>query len=297
MDRLAQMKTFQRVVETGSLTAAARQLRLSVAAISRQIADLEAQLGTSLVVRSTRRLAMTEAGTRYYASCVRILRDVESAEDDARSARTVSGLLTVSAPVSFGLERVWPKLPELARAHPGLRIDLRLEDHVVDLIGDGVDVALRLNVAAPDASSVIAHALGTTTRCLVASAAWLKKHGEPRSPAGLARLPCVVHLASGDAPVPWRFTRDAEVVVVEPSATLRTTALLAIRQAVLAGQGLAVLPRWLVEEDLAARRLRVVLPAWELPPVHVAAVHRADLRGAPRVRVFLDHLRRTWSPT
>ena len=134
MDLLAQMATFVRVVEAGSLSAAARDLRLSTAAVSRQLGALEESLGGALLLRSTRKLTVTEAGRAYYERASRILRDVDEAQSAVRPRPDVSGLVVMSAPVSFGLTRVSPHLPSLLTRHPELRVDLRLEDRVIDLI-------------------------------------------------------------------------------------------------------------------------------------------------------------------
>jgi len=143
MDLLDKMATYVRVVEAGSFSAAAKQLRISAAAVSRQIATLETELRARLVLRSTRRMVVTDAGRRYYERCLAILRDVDEAHDAARGAGA-AGLLKVSAPVTYGLERIAPLLPALAQAHPELRIDLRFEDRRVDLVLEGVDVAVRV---------------------------------------------------------------------------------------------------------------------------------------------------------
>lgn len=288
MDRLAQMATFARVVETGSLSAAGRCENLSPAAVSRQLGDLEAHLGVVLTLRTTRKLKVTEAGMAYYERAVRILRDVEDAADAVGGGREARGLLTVSAPVTFGAACLWPLMPSLLARHPRLRVDLRLEDHPVDLVSAGVDVAVRAGLEAPDSSGLIAHPLGAWERWVVAAPAYLVRHPAPSSPHELAEHAAILHLPGG----PWCFRRGDETVTVRPAGRLRTNALVAVRDAVLAGHGLGLLPAWLVAGDLSAGALQRLLVDWSLPQVTVCALHRSELRGAARVRALVEHLRR-----
>src|SRR3954469_23512064 len=164
MDLFAQMMTFVRVVEGKSLSAAARAQRLSLPAISRQLAALESELGVKLVVRSTRHLHPTEAGQRWYEHCRRVLRDIETARHDVRGDARVRGRVVVSASLTFGAAVIVPRLPKLAEEHPELVIDLRLEDQLVDLVGEGVDLAVRAGSPPPDSSAFIAHPIFSMCR-------------------------------------------------------------------------------------------------------------------------------------
>lgn len=282
-----------RVVESGSLSAAARHLRLSPAAVSRRLASLERQLGGALVVRTTRRLQVTDAGRRYYEQAVRILRDIEDAQATVRGARAVRGRLRVSAPVTFGLAWVCPAVPALLRKHPELQLDLHLEDRVVDLVAEGLDVAIRIGVEPPESSSVVARRLGRYGRYVVASPAYLRRRPRPKEPTALAAHDALLHVPDDRAVTPWIFSREGREVRVEPRGTLRTNVVFALRDAALAGLGVALLPEWLVADDVAAGRLRVLVSDWSAPRLDVIALHRAELRGAPRVRAFLEHL--AWS--
>lgn len=295
MDLLSRMSTFVRVVEAGSLSAAARGLRLSLPAVSRQLRSLEEEVGAPLVLRTTRKLAITDAGRLYYERCARILREVEEAQELFHAQREVGGKLSVTAPVTLGLLRISPHLPALLERHPTLRVELRLEDHVADLVEEGVDVAIRAGIAAPDSTSVIAHPLMSYRRVLVASPQYLKKRGEPREPSALARYELLPHMPAVGSSSPWRFTRDGREVTVEVSGALRTSSLLVIRDATLQGLGIAHLPEWVTETDITAGRLRPLLTDWASPLVTVVAIHRAELRGSPRLKVFLEHLRGTIS--
>jgi DNA-binding transcriptional LysR family regulator len=282
MDLLEQMTTFVRIVEAGSLAAAARQLQMSPAAVSRQLSALEAKIGTPLLLRSTRHLAVTDVGREYYGRCMRILREVDDAQTLARTEQGATGLLSVSAPVTYGLARISPLLPTLLAANRGLRIDLRLEDRVIDLVGDGVDVAIRAGIAPPDSDALVAHVLQKYGRVVVGSPAYLRRAGEPREPEGLANHQLLR----------WTFEREGRQVDVVAQATLRTNALAVIYGAAIRGAGLALLPDWMVDEAVSAGRLRVVLRKWRTLHVTAYALHRAELRGAARVRTFVEAVRR-----
>ncbi len=287
MDLLAQMALFVSIVDGKSLSAAARAQRLSLPAVSRRLGALEEELGASLVVRSTRRLHVTDAGRRWYEHCVRVLRDVDDARASVRSTNVVQGRLVVSASLTFGMVEVLPRLPELAKRHPRLEIDLRLEDQIVDLVGDGVDVAIRAGAPPPDSTSYVAHPLASIDRVLVAAPAWLRKNRAPRDPEALARLTCLVQATLAGATIPWRLHRNGEERTIDVRGQLRANAPLALRDLALAGAGVAYLPDFLVAPDLQARRLRRVLPEWSSPSLRAFALHRTELRNAPRIRAFL----------
>lgn len=292
VDLLEKMATFARIVEAGSLAAAARQLRVSPAAVSRQLAALEAKLGAPLILRTTRRFAVTELGREYYQRCRGILRAIDDAQALGRTHGAAQGLLTVSAPVTYGLARISPHVPALLTKHRGLEIDLRLEDRLVDLVGEGVDVAVRAGVQAPDSDALIAHPLDAYERVLVAAPAYVRRAGEPRGPEALVKHDVLLHLPGEGLPGTWRFRRHGEEVAVRVSASFRSNAPYALREAAVRGAGLALLPAWLVAAEVERGELRVLLPDWHTPVVTVSAIHRAELRGTPRVRVFIEHLRK-----
>jgi DNA-binding transcriptional LysR family regulator len=290
MDLLARMATFVRIVDGKSLSAAARAQRLSLPAVSRQLRALEAELGASLIVRSTRRLHVTDAGRQWYAHCVRVLRELEEARATIGNDKLARGTLVVSASLTLGTVVIVPRLARLVERHPHLVIDLRLEDHLVDLVAEGVDVAVRAGSLPPDSTAYIAHPVFTMDRVLVAAPRWLRKHGAPREPAQLARHACLVQVTPAGATVRWQLRRGSEDATVEVRPHVRSNAPLALRDLAVDGGGIAYLPDWLVEADLAAGRLQRVLPGWASPTHTAWAVYRAELRGAPRLRAFLDAL-------
>jgi DNA-binding transcriptional LysR family regulator len=294
MDLLSKMSTFVRVIEAGSIAAGARQLGLSAPAVSRQISTLEEQVRTPLLVRTTRRMTLTEAGQRYYDRCLRILREVEDAQAIGDPG-IVRGTLTVSAPVTLGIACVAPHVPALLAAHPALNVDLRLEDRVVDLVAEAVDVAIRTSPPPPVSHAIIAHALMSYPRVLVGSPTYLRRRGEPKRPEDLSEHDAVSESRNGDGRVTWRLRRSGRERRVQPVVRIRCNARYAVRDAALRHVGLALLPKWLVQDDVKRGRLRIVLPRWESERTQVSALHRVELRGTSRVQIFLEHLRKEWA--
>ena len=294
MDLLAQMATFVQIVDGQSLSAAARAQRVSLAAISRQLRGLERELGTSLIVRSTRRLHVTDAGRQWYASCARILREVDEARGAVASGGEVRGAVVVSVSMTFGMVHLMPRMHALLERHPRLVVELRLEDRLVDLVAEGVDIAVRAVTPPPDSTAFLAQPLFPMHRVLVAAPRWLRKHGTPRAPAQLAERPCLVQVTPAGATIRWQIVHadDGREETLVPTGPLRSNAPAALRVLALDGAGAAYLPDWLVAEDLAAGTLRRVLPRWVSPALMSWAVYRSELRGAPRLRAVLEALPR-----
>jgi DNA-binding transcriptional LysR family regulator len=294
MDLLDKMATYVRVVEAGSFTAAGKQLRISSGAVSRQIATLEDELRTTLLRRSTRRMEVTVAGRRYYEACLRVLREVEDAQATGRGS-SHEGPLQVTAPVTFGLERVVPHVAGLMAKHPGLRLDLRLEDRLLDLALEGVDAAIRVGHAPAQSADVVAHPLASFRRLLVASPAYLKKHGEPKTPEALAKHEALTYAVAGLADT-WTLRDDTREARVRLNVTFRSNAPHAVRELAMAGTGIGLLPEWLVTEQTRSKALRVVLPGWRGGPVSVYALHRTEHRSTRGVRALIEHLRQAYLP-
>jgi DNA-binding transcriptional LysR family regulator len=293
MDLLTQMSTFVQVVDGKSLSAAARAQRLSLPAISRQLRALETDLGAALIVRSTRRLHVTDAGQRWYQHCVRVLREIDEAKAEVRPSRAVRGTLVVSASLTFGSVVIVPKLARLSEQHPQLVIELRLEDRLVDLVGEGIDVALRTGPLPPDSTAYFAQPIATMERVLVASPRWLRRNGTPRDPTQLAGKDSLVQITLDGSAVRWRLHHkptDETAEVRDLRGAFRSNAPLVLRDLAVDGGGLAYLPTWLITQDLERGRLRRVLPEWSSSPITAWAVYRAELRGSPRLRAFLQTL-------
>ncbi|MCG9916186.1 MAG: LysR family transcriptional regulator [Phenylobacterium sp.] len=275
---LEAMAIFAKVVEAKSFSAAADELKIAKATVSKAVTRLETRLGARLFNRTSRRLSLTEAGLRLAGPAARLLADGEAAEDEmlAQSAKP-RGLVRLAAPMSFGLLEVAPLLPEFLAAYPEVSIDLHMSDEVIDLVGQGFDMALRI-AALPD-SSLVARRIGPVLRHVVAAPAYLDARGRPTHPAQLAEHECLGY-AYLPTPETWRFVnRAGEEVLVRPSGRLRANNAEALLPALEAAQGLAVQPDFIVGDSLAAGRLELVLADWSPPPV---ALHLVMPPGGPR---------------
>jgi DNA-binding transcriptional LysR family regulator len=276
------LAVFAKVAELRSFALAAQDLELSKATVSKAIARLEKKLGARLFNRTSRRLALTNAGQLLLDRASRILAEGEAAESEAHAqSATPRGLLRLAVPMSFGLKEVAPLMPEFLAKYPEVSVDLHLSDAVVDLIGSGFDAALRI-AALPD-SSLRARRLRDVNRYLLAAPAYLKRHGRPTHPRDLTRHACLCY-AYLPTPDVWRFVNDAgEEVQIRPTGPLRANNADALAPALFAGLGLAVQPDFVVGDALADGRLEVVMPDWSPPPI---ALHLIMPPGGPRpVRV------------
>ncbi len=285
------MQVFRRVVELGGFSAAARAERLSNAAVSKQIAALEDRLRTRLLNRTTRRVSPTAAGAAYYERCVRILDDVADAERAlSQAAAAPHGTLRVNAPMSFGLLHLAPLLPELLARFPALQVDLALTDRFVDLVEEGVDVVVRIATELPDSATLVAQKLAAARHVVCAAPSYLRRRGTPKAPADLARHDCVVY-SLGQHPGDWTFDGPGGPERVRVAGRLVVNNSLAIRDALLAGVGLSLIPSFYVDAELRAGRLRAVLTKHEARPLFVYAVYQRGRHLSPKVRSFVEHLR------
>ena len=285
---------FAKVVEQRSFAGAAEDLQLSKATVSKAVTRLEARLGARLFNRTSRRLALTDAGKQLSERAARVLAEAEAAETDclAQSA-TPRGLVRLAVPMSFGLREVAPILPEFLALYPEVSVDLHLSDAQVDVIGDGFDAALRIAVL-PD-SSLIARRLRPGALHVVASPAYLARRGRPTHPLHLAEHACLGY-AYSQTPDLWRFRNaQGEESSVRPSGPLRVTNGDALMPALIAGVGIAVLPEFIVGDSVKAGTLEAILTDWSLP---TGALHLLTPPGGPRparVEALLDFLTRKLS--
>ena len=281
MSRLPDLQglaVFAKVAELRSFALAAKDLELSKATISKAIARLEKRLGARLFNRTSRQLALTDAGQLLLDRAARILAEGEAAESEAHAqSASPRGLVRLAVPMSFGLREVAPLLPEFLAEYPGVSVDLHLSDELVDLIGAGFDAVLRI-AALPD-SSLRARRLRGVSRNLVAAPSYLKRHGRPSHPRDLMHHACLCY-AYLPTPDVWRFVNKAgEVVQVRPAGPLRANNADALAPALFAGLGLAVQPDFVVGDAVEDGRLEVVMPDWSPPPI---ALHLVMPPGGPR---------------
>ena len=288
MDALADIAVFVRVVERGSFTLAADELSLSRAVVSKYVSRLENRLGARLLHRTTRRLSLTEAGAALFEASRGALERIEEAEGAvARFQAAPRGRLRVSAPMSFGILHLGPALADFARAFPDVSLDIRLDDRYVNLVEDGIDVAVRIGQLTD--SSLVARKLGTTRAVACASPAYLAEHGEPDDPEELAGHDCLIYsyLAAGV----WRFTaRGGREIPVAVSGPIRINNGIVLAEAAIAGGGVLVTPSFYVAPMLRDGRLKRILTAYRLPELGIYAVYPQRAHVPPKVRAFIDYL-------
>jgi DNA-binding transcriptional LysR family regulator len=302
MDRLAAMQAFVRVVESGSFSAVAREVHTTQSAVSKQVAALERVLGARLLSRNTRSLALTEEGARYFEHARRLVAEILEAERSVRQGgQQLSGWLRVAASVGFGRLKLLPLVKTFLAAHPDVKIDLRLDDGFVDLVEQGIDVAVRIGELAD--SSLVARRIGTTQRVVIASREYLRALPEgveiPRAPEDLLRFNCIVYteLMSQNA---WTFTAGPDaladagkVVTVRAQGNLQTNSSEVVRAAVLSGMGIGFSPTWLFEDLMPGGDLQVLLPDWPAPAMPVHLIVPSHRQQSAKVRAFADHLIRS----
>lgn len=284
MDRLQAMTAFVRVVETGSFSQAARQIGVGQPAISKTIAQLEDRLQVRLLVRSTHGLSPTDAGVRFYERAKTAIQEADEAELEAKGAGAgLSGRLRVSAATTFARLMVVPRLPEFMAEHPDLEVDVILDDRVIDLVSEGIDIALRMGELAD--SSAVARRIARGRRSVVATPAYLATHGVPQVPAELSAHEAVVYTQLGNS---WTFRKGGTEASVAVAGRARFTAAEGIRAAVMADMGLAVTSDWMFWPELHNGDVRRVLEDWELPDIDLWAVFPTCRLASAKARAFAD---------
>ena len=283
MDRLDELAVFVAILDAGSLAGAARRLRRSPPSVTRALAGLEARLGARLLERTTRRLTPTETGRSFGAGARRALAAYQEALRPTEAAPR--GLLRVTAPLIFGRRHVTSVVASFLDAYPAMQAELRLADTYIDLLEEGLDVAVR--IGPPAQALPPPWRIGAVRRVVVASPAYLAAHGEPRAPADLARH-AVVHVASRPAPSEWRFRAGPRERVVRLAPRLTVSEIEAALLAARAGHGITRVLSYQVADEIAAGALVRLLRAYEPPALPVGLVTAAADPPA-RVRAFLDH--------
>jgi DNA-binding transcriptional LysR family regulator len=279
------MQTFLRVVDTGSFSAAARQLHVGQPAVSKIVAQLEDRLGVRLLARSTRGLAVTEAGQRFYERARRSIDEADEAELAARGEGTdLKGRLRVSAATTFSRLHIIPLLPAFLAKHPAVDIDMILDDRTIDLVEEGIDVSLRMG-SLPD-SALTARRLMSAPRLVLATPSYLARAGEPSAPADLAAHEAVVYTQgqSGN----WIFERAGAVASIAVRGRLRVSSAEGLRAAVLANIGLTMASNWMFAPELASGAVKQLLPDWRLPAIDLWAIYPTGRLASAKARALVD---------
>lgn len=289
MDRLTALRVFVHVAELSSFAEAGRKLRLSPAAISKNIAELEAYVGTRLINRTTRRMALTEEGGLYLELVTRGLDALAEADNAlSHSTRVPSGTLRVSAPMTVTLTRLSESIPRFLSRYPDLKLDLHLDDRRVDIIREGFDLAIRGSDNLED-SSLIARKLAVMPHVLCGSPSYFQKRGKPETPADLTALDHIRFTLSGHADT-WEFSKDGRTERIAVAARYSVSSSLAVRDALRAGFGVSLMPRPYVESDLTNGQLHSALEDWDTVKTTLYAVYPSPQNIASKTRAFLDFL-------
>ena len=284
MDRLAAMEAFVLVVDTGSFSAAARRLNVGQPAVSKLVAQLEERLGVKLLVRTTRGLTATEAGLNYYERARRSIEEADEAESAARGAGSgLTGRLRICGAVTFARIHLMPRLPEFLARHPELEMEVVLDDRNIDLVQEGIDVALRMGQLSD--SSLTARRIASGRHVVVGTPAYFERTGKPTAPGDLAAHQAVIYdqEAGGQD---WTFQRDDAEIAVILKGRLRVSAAEGVRAAVLANAGIAVASEWMFSPEIADRTVQMVLQDWELPRIDLWAVFPAGRTATTKARTF-----------
>ncbi|SHG61703.1 LysR family transcriptional regulator [Massilia sp. CF038] len=296
IDNVLDLAVFARVVSAGSMSAAARELDLSLAVVSKRIALLEERVGVRLIHRTTRRQSLTQEGQQFHAHCVQILARVSEAEAAMTHSRTeVAGLLRLSAPRAFGRHHLAPLVAAFREAHPAVSVEMILDDEVVDIVDAGIDVALRFG--ALEDSTMIARYIGPNYRLLTASPDYVRRHGAPASLEQLQEHACIVY--SARAPRHWLFQHEGKAHEARIKPVFICNDGDAAQELALAGAGILYRSIFDVADALASGKLVKLLAHYTTPtePLHLVYPHALHL--APRVRAFADfavvRLRTIWT--
>ena len=290
MDRIGDLNLFLRVLDLGSISAAARSLDLSVAVASQRLKRLERSLGVRLLHRTTRQLRPTSEGVALAEQGRSLVEDLEALTSSlSNTAKGVTGTLRVTLPATFGRQYISPLLPEFMNRHPRLRLHIDLSDQLRDLVGDSLDLAIR--IGALKDSELVATRLASNRRVLCASPEYLRRHGVPKRPEDLAKHECLLMAVSRDPSDTWHLRGpDGNELAVRVQSRLKSNLGEVIRDAALGGLGISLHSTWHVCEDLRAGRLKQVLPEYQLPESGIYAVMPERRMVLPRVRAFVDFL-------
>lgn len=292
MDKLSAMQTFVRVVESGSFSAVAGELRATQSAVSKQVAALERTLGAKLLVRTTRSLALTEAGGRYFEQARRLVAEIAEAESDLTTGeRQLRGWIRVASSVGFGRLKLMPLVKSFMAANPDVKIDLRLHDGFVDLVEQGIDISVRIGELAD--SGLIARRIGSSKRILLAHRDYLRGLPggvrAPVNPEDLEAHECIVYTGGVSSNL-WTFTAKGVTKSIRVEGHIQTNSSEVQRLAVITGMGIGYAPTWLFEEELASGEVVRLMPAWDAPEFPIHLVSPPERKHSAKVRAFVEHI-------
>jgi DNA-binding transcriptional LysR family regulator len=292
MDRLDAMQTFVRVIEKGNFSAVAKERGIGQPAVSKQISALEEELGTELIYRTSRSIALTEAGRDFYESALRILDDFENSTSRIGRAQTApKGLIRLAVPPTFARLHMVSKLPAFFAAYPDMAIEMSTSKSPTTIIEDGFDLAIHSGDL-PD-SSLVARKLGQTMIVLVATPQYIARYGVPESPEDISRFPSVVFVEQGSTQ-PWSFGSGRAEKRVNPTGVFRTGDIEQMRMGVIEHLGMAQAPAWLFAAELREGTVVRLLTPFERT-VPILAVRPASRRMSAKVRIFIEHLEKTFA--
>jgi DNA-binding transcriptional LysR family regulator len=296
MKNLEHLAIFARVVELKSFSAAARHLDMSKSLVSKHVTRLEKSLGARLLNRTTRAMSLTEAGTVLYDHCVHIMEELEAAKRDMGWLHCEPrGLLKISSSVAFGSLHIVPFLPEFLALHPEVKVDMTVTDRFVDLAEEGYDVTVRITQQPTE--NLVARRLARVSHKICATPKYFARHGIPQTPADLARHNCLTYTStSSNSLEPWRLQGPEGEIVVHASGNLKLDNAEAMSRAVLSGLGVALLPTFIISQDLQAGRLQSVLSGYRPPERSVYAVYLRNRHLPGKVRAFIDYLLGRFAP-
>ena len=287
MDRLSAMETFVHVVETGSFSAAAKRLGIGQPAVSKSIAQLETRLAVRLLLRSTRGLTPTEAGLAYFERAKRAIDETNEADDAARGAGAgLSGNLRVSAATTFARLHVIPHLGPFLERYPAVNIEVVLNDHSLNLVEEGIDVALRMGNLVD--SGLTARKIAQSHRQILATPTYFERFGEPATPADVLQHQAIIYSLGGGAR--WAFSKGDSHYPIVASGRIRVTSAEGVRAAVLNHLGLTMASTWMFAPELASGEVKAVLNDWQLPPIDLWAVFPTGRMASAKARAFVEYV-------
>lgn len=297
MDQVGAMRSFRKVLELGSFSAAARQLGLSKAAVSKQVSELESYLGATLIHRTTRRLHPTDAGQAYFESAVGLLDELEAADAAVRHLQSEpAGTLRVSVPSAFGQVCLSAMLSELGRRHPKLTVAVEATDRLVDLVEEGFDAAIRIRATLPD-STLIAKRIRQIPIHVVAAPRYLKAHGTPQKPEDLSRHNCFIYTLSS-RPFEWSFKGPGSGGVrhVKVRGTIQVNHGHLLLEPLRDGEGIAMLPEFLLSQDLEKGTIVPILTKFPVDPLTLFVVYPPSRHSSPKIRALVDIVGEWFAP-